>query len=130
MANPEMQVSFREHASAYRDSFESVESATQAQFLLRDEIGYADKRIAEMSADAMTQVVLELGDKRSNAEERSALHVKALATNGPYLDAFRERAEKNKQLMLVAAQAQKFQDEGRLHRRWMDWLIAQEQRND
>jgi len=128
MTTNEMKAAFREHAEAFEAAFLEAEASAHAQFDLRDAIGYAEKRINEMAADAMTQVIADLGDKRSNADERTALQQKALQVNGPYLDAAREKAERNRELMVVQAQHSTLQETARLHRKWMDWLIAQEQR--
>ena len=124
MTTEQRALSFQEHAEQFEIAFTSLEANTHVQFRLREEIGYADKRIAEMAADAMTQVIHDLGDKRSNVDERNALAAKALNVNGPYLDAVRERAEKQEELMVHGAAATRLSEVARLHRKWMDWLIA------
>lgn len=124
MTFEQRELSFIEHANQYETAFMALEANTHVQFQLRDEIGYADKQIADMAADAMTQVIADLDGAKSNADERNARQAQILSVSGPYLDAVRERAEKQQELMCHGAAATRLGEVARLHRKWMEWLIA------
>lgn len=116
---------FHDHADAFRDATEAMETNTHEQFRLRDEIHYADKRIAEMESDALVAVIQNLAalDRKSNAAERDALAAKDLAVHGPYMDAVRSRAEHNRDLMVVAAKHDLHRRNKRGAELYMLWLI-------
>lgn len=128
MASPEMRVAFSEHATALRDLIESAESSTQNQFELRRQFGEAEHEIAELEAAAMITVVLALDGAKSNADDRESKQTALLADDAAYVMAQAAKSEVSKVLMLAQVVHAKFMEFGRLERREMDWLIAQELR--
>ena len=118
---------FQDHDREWQKAICSIEDNTHAQFKLRDEIGYADKRIGEMEADTLAVVAEEWTKqerKPNNADDRKAEASKRLKVHGPYLDAVKDRIEKNKTLMAHGATAARLNEEMRRHRANMAWLTA------
>ena len=118
---------FEEHAAAFRDATEAMETNAHEQYRLRDEIHYADKMIADMEFDTSVEVITEWSAserKPNNAEERKAEVSKRLKAHGPYLDAARDRAEKQKDLMIVTAAQARHENIAKLHRMEMQHRTA------
>lgn len=123
---PEL-TTFQEHAAAFRDATEAMETNAHEQYRLRDEITYASKMIADMEFDTSVEVITDWAKserKPNNADERAAETSKRLKAHGPYLEAARDRAEKQKELMVVTAAQARNENVSRLHRREMDYRIA------
>jgi len=117
---------FQEHYNAFISAIHSVETGTLRQFELRDEIGYADKRIAELEFDEMTLLLAELAKsgEKTNADERAGRVAKRLKAHGIYGELVEERIDKNKSLLVHGAAVARLNEEARGHRKQMDWMIA------